>query len=692
MKVTVTNPNPLQINLSVNPSIYGSVGPQGPQGPAGPQGDPVTVLGYTLNDDGTTTVSFDDGSDVVLQRGARGLTGERGISGAVGPTGPQGYQGPSGPTGFTYRYRYTADERSAVESGYIRGNFSNGWQSTYLSISETTLNGSAMANALNAFDEGYVILRKADDPEIYLSFVYSAGTDYGDFRTIPTTYLGYNGTLDDEDIVYVEFYPRGIQGIQGLPSGGVPYTFDANSTVMAAPDNAGEFRFDNLTEGSATNIAIRKVNADGLDLTDYFTYLVNAGTSALIEITKENEPQNKFLYTITAVSINSTWVQLTVTPLANTGDLLNDDLCYINIVKQGVNGAAWYSDTGAPLVGTGVDGDWFFREDTSQLYRKESGTWNVKAQLTGPTGPTGPTGASIISGNGVPAGGTGSDNDHYIDLDNGDLYLKTTGVWSVVGNIEGPAAPQDGEPNGFVDYAGEVDLTWDNTNRRLTIAPKVSSFTFYSNGTKYVKTSSMTFDISTADGDHLIYFDDNGDLAEVLVFEPNIIQRWCFVAFVYWDSTAGEAVPDAIIETHGASMSSVTHSYLHNTQGTKYDSGLVVTVTAGGGGSLDAHAQFQGASGVIWDEDIRHNISTHAYADNLAKLYKDGASGVWKVDAADSYVVKTTGTGRAAWNEWTGATWQLTELTNNDFVLMHLFAIPGFTVKWAIVMGQADYV
>jgi hypothetical protein len=52
-------------------------------------------------------------------------------------------------------------------------------------------------------------------------------------------------------------------------------------------------------------------------------------------------------------------------------------------------------------------------------------------------------------------------------------------------------------------------------------------------------------------------------------------------------------------------MSSVTHAYLHFTQGAKWISGMALnTVNSTGNGNLDAHAQFGVDFGVGADEDL----------------------------------------------------------------------------------------
>lgn len=60
---------------------------------------------------------------------------------------------------------------------------------------------------------------------------------------------------------------------------------------------------------------------------------------------------------------------------------------------------------------------------------------------TGAPGPAGANGADgadgnqILVGSGAPSAGLGNDGDQYIDADNGDIYTKVTGSWSLQGNI-----------------------------------------------------------------------------------------------------------------------------------------------------------------------------------------------------------------------------------------------------------------
>ena len=108
----------------------------------------------------------------------------------------------------------------------------------------------------------------------------------------------------------------------------------------------------------------------------------------------------------------------------------------------GADGATWRSGSGAPSDGTGVNGDYYFRTDTSDVYKRVSGTYSVVANIKGATGTTGSTGATgatgaagadgktVRNGSGVPSGGLGVDGDFYIDATAHSIYgPKASGAW-----------------------------------------------------------------------------------------------------------------------------------------------------------------------------------------------------------------------------------------------------------------------
>lgn len=255
-----------------------------------------------------------------------------------------------------------------------------------------------------------------------------------------------------------------------------------------------------------------------------------------------------------------------------------------------------------------------------------------------------------------------------------------------------------GTPNGFIDRY-EVDLSWDEGTRTLTLTPAGASFRFYSGGTFYERSAPESAQIDDVEGSWFIYYDESGVLTASNVPSNDLILTWAFVCYVRWDATNKQAIPHPICELHGAQMHPTTHLYLHESVGTRYVRGLKLSdILVDQSGNLDSHAQFSGAGGEIFDEDIEHTILAHlSTTADLRIMYREGANGDWRMSALTSFLALPTGTGRAAWNNADAGgpgIWGLTEVTNNDFVLAHVYAFPGLDCDagaFMVVMGQADY-
>ena len=271
-------------------------------------------------------------------------------------------------------------------------------------------------------------------------------------------------------------------------------------------------------------------------------------------------------------------------------------------------------------------------------------------------------------------------------------------VQLALNSVQSNKAPKlDGNPNGFTDRT-EAVLSWSDATRTLTISPAGADFSFYSDGNPFTKTAPESKQIDDIELPWFIYYDSAGILQAAQAVTSDIVLRHAFVAFIYWDATNKQAVPSVLCEMHGAEMPAEVHAYLHNAFGTRYISGLNLTVLSDQTGDLAAHAQFAGASGVIYDEDITHSVQDHiSTADEVRVMYREGAAGYWRMSAALSFLVDVAGTGRAAWNSPDAGgpgVWGLTEISNNDFVLAHVFAVPGLNhneAHYVVIMGQADY-
>jgi hypothetical protein len=139
----------------------------------------------------------------------------------------------------------------------------------------------------------------------------------------------------------------------------------------------------------------------------------------------------------------------------------------------GAPGSVWYNGTGAPLVGVGINGDYYLDTASGDVYAKSAGLWNYTNNIKGPTGATGASGTSIaIQGNDTVANIlllTGTAGDLWIATNSGTddfsnpvvagdgLVWEGTG-WLNVGPIRGPEGPQGVVGNALIHTENDITL------------------------------------------------------------------------------------------------------------------------------------------------------------------------------------------------------------------------------------------
>lgn len=229
------------------------------------------------------------------------------------------------------------------------------------------------------------------------------------------------------------------------------------------------------------------------------------------------------------------------------------------------------------------------------------------------------------------------------------------------------------EPTGFPNRTDST-ISFNAGTRQFSIAPSVTSFDIWIKGTKYTKSATENLTISTTAGNHYIYFDETGTLQETTTFSVNLFISNAMVSIIYWNSDNNTA-PYFADERHGMQMDGATHGYLHTVFGARYLTGLALQgFVADGTGGFDVNAQFYSDSGTIRDEDILLNIATQS---QIPILYRVGS--LWRKKTADAFPIIYNGTAgytgtRVPYNEFVTGNWQLTEVTNGNFVLVHFFA------------------
>jgi len=259
------------------------------------------------------------------------------------------------------------------------------------------------------------------------------------------------------------------------------------------------------------------------------------------------------------------------------------------------------------------------------------------------------------------------------------------------------------EPTGFPNRTDSV-ISFDELTRIFTIEPVDVSFDIYTKGNQYTITGTSQVTIDDIEGDYFIYFDELGELQFVAGFDPRVISDWVYTSVIHWDATNKKAIIFGE-ERHGLTMDGATHSYLHTVKGSQYISGFALdNILPGEAGDLDIHAQISVNNGQFRDEDILHNIIDDAPQNlslpaTIPVIYRDGVDGYWRMKTADSFPMIYSGTagyvgasGRLPFNEFTGTTWQLTEIGNGKFVVMHILATND--TRWPImaIQGQSEYI
>lgn len=248
--------------------------------------------------------------------------------------------------------------------------------------------------------------------------------------------------------------------------------------------------------------------------------------------------------------------------------------------------------------------------------------------------------------------------------------------------------------NGFPNRSDSI-ITFDDSTRTFSIQPTGTEFEFYVQSLKIISTGD-TIQIPDTEGLHVVYYDTDGNLQLGSAVTPEIIQLFALVSVIYWDADNKESIIFGD-ERHGSTMDSMVHSYNHLTFGARYESGFAVTnIITDGNGDLPESAQIGLADGAFWDEDIRHQIvdgspQTLRPAGHFPVFYRSGPLGLWRrLPTTDFPIYREPGE-FARYNQFTGTTWQTTEMGSADCAIVHLFATSDIRHPIIAVMGQNVY-
>ena len=453
----------------------GEQGLQGPQGPQGPQGLPGTVptVGFgppndTLGDDGTWYYDALNGSLYAKENGHYSYLTY--IIGPQGPQGEQGLQGDPGPPG------------TAPELGFAPPSDEQGTEGAYF-IDASTQNLYIKLNGT------WVFLYNTIGPQ---------GTSIRSGTGVPDNSTWYDGDLY-LDISNGDLYNKtGGAWVLKLNLKGA--TGATGATGSQGPTGStGETGAPGSVWYTGSGLPSNSLGIDG----DYYlntqssnVYFKSSGTYSLVANIKGA--------TGATGAAGATWRSGSGAPSDSLG--VDGDL-YLNIANgdvyvrssgmysvvtnikgptgfTGATGATWYSGSGAPSNGLGVDGDLYLRTDTSDVYLKTSGTYSIILNIKGATGATGSTGsagtngATWRTGSGAPSNGLGVDGDLYFRTDTSDVYLRSSGTYSLVANIKGATGTTGATGTAATIEVGTVTTLTPGSSVTVTNSGSSSAATF----------------------------------------------------------------------------------------------------------------------------------------------------------------------------------------------------------------------
>lgn len=221
------------------------------------------------------------------------------------------------------------------------------------------------------------------------------------------------------------------------------------------------------------------------------------------------------------------------------------------------------------------------------------------------------------------------------------------------------------EPTGFVNQTDST-MTFATSTRTFTIS---GTYDTYYRGKKTARSTATSTILASTYGLHFVYFDSNGNIQNSTAAWDIAAANTVSIATVYWDASSSRATIQD--ERHGITMDAVTHSYLHNTVFTRYQTGLSLTAD---------NTRATTSAGVVWDEDISLSIPATT---TFEVWNRNGANSNWQFTNQQTAYYRTSA-GTIVYDN-NGAS---TTVPASNHVAYWFFATNDRTNTIKVVMGQ----
>jgi hypothetical protein len=248
---------------------------------------------------------------------------------------------------------------------------------------------------------------------------------------------------------------------------------------------------------------------------------------------------------------------------------------------------------------------------------------------------------------------------------------------------------------GFVSIA-ESTVSFVESTNTVTITPVSGQFSYYSDGTLYTEGAALSAAPSSLVEGLTYFYLDAGSLETTTQLTGDIIATKALVAATYWDSSNVEV----ILFNDMRRTETSAHRPVPIGLRMRYYSELDVHITSiNGTGNDEDNAELTIDSpsdvGIVYEGSRPHIVYEGTQVLNSAAAqiptYYRTSAGWRRQNPESTQHVVTTGSGRAAWNEFNGTIWAASELDNGNMVLMHYLAIPHGDYPVICVMGINEY-
>ena len=230
--------------------------------------------------------------------------------------------------------------------------------------------------------------------------------------------------------------------------------WDFDSTTTMGNPSSGDFRLNNATIASATQIAISATTKDSgaPDLSSYIATWgnnVNASGRGTLVIKKATAPEDFALFTVNgAVTDNSTWLQVPVAYVTGSGTFSNTDDTFISFVRSGTDGAGTGTVTSI-ATGDGLTGGTI------------TDTGTISLDINGATS------ATVASGDEIAIADV-SDSNNIKKTTAQDIADLANGTWELIDTQTASASVNIDFTTGIDSTYGTYVIKMDNVDFSLS--------------------------------------------------------------------------------------------------------------------------------------------------------------------------------------------------------------------------------